>query len=164
MTGSVPSYPASSSSTTSSTAAPASRIPDTTANSTRLTRSAEELRIGKREVEAGEVRIGKHVESEHVRQPVTTTHERVKVERRPVSGESMRADASISESGEIRVPVVEEEVVVDKRPVVKEEIVVSKEVVSRTKDVEADVRREEFDIEKTGRVDVDESEGKGRVR
>jgi uncharacterized protein (TIGR02271 family) len=130
---------------------------------TRLTRSAEELRIGKRSVAAGEVRVGKHVETEHVRQPVEKTRERVIVERRPVTGE-MRADAGISESAEIRVPVVEEEVVVDKRPVVKEEIVISKERISETEQVEADVRREEFDIEKTGRVDVDESGERGHRR
>jgi uncharacterized protein (TIGR02271 family) len=130
---------------------------------TRLTRSAEELRIGKRRVAAGEVRVGKHVETEHVRQPVETTRDRVVVERRPVSGE-MRVDANISESGEIRVPVVEEEVVVEKRPVVKEEIVISKERITETEQVEADVRREEFDIEKTGRIDVDEPGGRGSRR
>lgn len=41
----------------------------------RMTRSEEELAVGKRMVEAGEVDIRKHVETEHVRQPVTRRRE-----------------------------------------------------------------------------------------
>jgi len=144
---------------TTATTAPPAASAAAGENSRRLTRSAEELRIGKRQVQAGEVVVGKHVETEHVRQPVTTERERVNIERRPVTGDA-RADATISGSGEIRVPVVEEEVVVDKRPVVKEEIVVSKERVSETKNVDADLEREEFDIKKDGRVD-EPSRGRG---
>jgi uncharacterized protein (TIGR02271 family) len=128
--------------------------------STRLTRSVEELRIGKRKIEAGEVRIGKHVETEHVSQPVARERERVVIDRRPASA-GARGDASTSESGEVRVPVVEEELVVEKRPVVKEELVIAKEGVSETERVEADVRREVFDIDKTGRVDVSETGNPG---
>jgi uncharacterized protein (TIGR02271 family) len=116
----------------------------------RITRSAEELRIGKRAVSAGEVRVGKHVETERVRQPVTLEEERVVIERRPVAGGEIRADATIGEHGEIAVPVMHEEAVVEKRPVVKEEIVVSKERVPRTETVETEVRREEFDVDNTG--------------
>jgi uncharacterized protein (TIGR02271 family) len=112
---------------------------------TRLTRSEEELEIGKREVSGGEARIGKHVTTEHVSEPVTRRREEVIVERRPVEA-GARADASISED-EIRVPLREEEVVVEKRPVVKEELVVGKRVVEERDTVEADVRREEFDID-----------------
>jgi uncharacterized protein (TIGR02271 family) len=113
---------------------------------TSITRAEEELNIGKREVSRGEVRVGKHVETEHVREPVTRRHEEVTVERRPVEA-GARADASIG-NDEIRVPLMEEEVVVEKRPVVKEEIVVGKRMVEERDVVEADVRREEFDIDK----------------
>jgi uncharacterized protein (TIGR02271 family) len=47
------------------------------------------------------------------------------------------------------VPLTEEEAVVDKRAVVKEELVVGKRVVEDQKTVDADVRREEFDIDET---------------
>jgi uncharacterized protein (TIGR02271 family) len=110
-----------------------------------LTRSEEELNIGKREVERGEARIGKHVETEHVSEPITRRHEEVVVERRPVEA-GARADASIG-NDEIRVPLMEEEVVVEKRAVVKEELVVGKQMVEERDTVEADVRREEIDIE-----------------
>jgi uncharacterized protein (TIGR02271 family) len=110
-----------------------------------LTRSEEELNIGKREVERGEARIGKRVETEHVSEPITRRHEEVVVERRPVEA-GARADASIG-NDEIRVPLMEEEVVVEKRAVVKEELVVGKRIVEERDTVEAEVRREEIDIE-----------------
>jgi uncharacterized protein (TIGR02271 family) len=110
----------------------------------RLTRAEEELRIGKRTVQAGEVRIGKHVETEHVHDDVTLLKEQVHVERRPVTG---AAPTEIRASGEeIRVPIIEEEVVVEKRPVVKEELIVSKEQVQESRPVDVERMREEFDI------------------
>lgn len=110
----------------------------------RLTRSAEELRIGKRLEKKGEVRVAKHVETEHVREDVPVRQERVHVERRPVD----RPGAATPEfrNEEVVVPVMEEEAVVEKRPVVKEEIVISKEPVTKHKTVETDVRHEEVDI------------------
>lgn len=109
----------------------------------RLTRSEEELRIGKREVEAGEVVVAKHVETEHIHQDVPLERERVRVERRPVS--DVHASAHIG-ADEIRVPVIEEELVIEKRPVVKEELIISKERVTETETVDTDVRRERFDV------------------
>jgi uncharacterized protein (TIGR02271 family) len=110
-----------------------------------LTRTEEELYVGKREVSRGEARIGKHVETEHVSQPVTRRREEVVVERRPVEA-GVRGDASIGDD-EIRIPLTEEELVVEKRPVVKEELVVGKRTVEERDTVETDVRREEFDID-----------------
>jgi uncharacterized protein (TIGR02271 family) len=112
----------------------------------RLTRTEEELAIGKREVSKGEVRVGKHVETERVSQPVTRRREEVVVERRPVEA-GARGDAATIGDAEVRVPLMEEEVIVEKRPVVKEELVIGKRVVEEHDVVEAEVRREEFDIE-----------------
>src|SRR5690606_18948394 len=112
-----------------------------------MTRSEEELTIGKREVEAGEVDLEKHVRTEHVRRPVSRRVEEVEVERRAARG----GRGEIGEE-EIRVPVSEEELVVEKRPRVKEELVVRKRPVEETEDIEADLRREEIDIETHGRV------------
>jgi uncharacterized protein (TIGR02271 family) len=112
----------------------------------RLTRTEEELKIGKREVARGEVRIGKHVETERVNEPVTRRREEVVIERRPVDGNTP-ADARTIGDAEVRIPLMEEEVIVEKRPVVKEELVVGKRVVEERDTVEAEVRREEFDID-----------------
>ena len=107
-----------------------------------LTRSEEQLAIGKRRVEAGTVDVRKHVETERVRESVPVTHEEVTVDRRPVSADAARgADATI-EDGELRIPVLAEEVVVGKRVVPTEEIVIRKHVVTEQQQVEADVRKE----------------------
>jgi uncharacterized protein (TIGR02271 family) len=123
----------------------------------RLTRAEEELRIGKREVQAGEVVVGKHVETERVSTPVQRRVEHVRVERRPVNDATGAAELR---EGEIRVPIMEEEVVVDKRPVVKEEVVITREVAAETEQVEADVRRERIDI--SGDEDLVDREGATR--
>jgi photosynthetic reaction center H subunit len=118
----------------------------------RMTLSEEKLAVGRERHEAGEVRVGKHVETEHVKKEVPVTRERATVERRPIEGDEARhARASISDD-EIRVPLTEEEVVVEKRTVPKEELVVKKYQEQDTETVEADLRRERADIE----GDVDE--------
>jgi uncharacterized protein (TIGR02271 family) len=116
-----------------------------TADTGTLTRAEEELTIGKREVSRGAARVSKHVETEHVSQPVTRLREEVVVERRPVEA-GARDDASIG-ADEIHVPLMEEEVVIEKRPVVKEELVIGKRTVEEHEVVEAEVRREGFDID-----------------
>jgi uncharacterized protein (TIGR02271 family) len=78
--------------------------------------------------------------------------EQVNIERRPVS-HARSAEIRASE-GEIRVPVVEEEVVIEKRPVIKEELIVSKEKVQETRPVDVEIRKEEFDVH-DGRAGAD---------
>jgi len=112
----------------------------------RLTRAEEEVHVGKRAVQAGEVRVGKHVETSHVRENVTVARDKVTVERRPVTDAGASAEIRASEN-EIRVPIMEEEVVVEKRPVVKEELIVSKERVEETRPVDVETRKEQFDID-----------------
>jgi len=115
----------------------------------RITRAAEELRVGKRTVQAGEVEVTKHVETERVRQPVTLRREEVQVERRPVQGDAASRDVSIS-AQDIRVPITEEEAVVEKRPVVKEEVIISKRPVEKRETVETDVQKERIDVQEHG--------------
>ena len=114
-----------------------------------VTRSEEELAIGKRQVRAGEVEVRKTVETERVQQQVPVTREEVTVERRPVNDRMAAADIG---DEAIRIPLTQEEVVVEKRPVVKEEIVVRKHAVQDTQLVEADVRKERVDIDDRSRT------------
>jgi uncharacterized protein (TIGR02271 family) len=96
-------------------------------------------------VSAGEVELRKTVDVEHVAQQIGLTRDEVTVERRPVApGENVQA--SISE-GEIRVPVMEEQLVVEKRLVPREEIIVRKRAVQEQQTVEADVRRERLEVD-----------------
>jgi uncharacterized protein (TIGR02271 family) len=120
-------------------------------NEERVTRSEEQLAVGKRQHEVGEVRVNKHVETEHVREDVPIRREEVTVERRAASPGST-GNVDIRED-EIRVPVTEEEVVMEKRTVPKEEIIVKKHQVEDTQTVEGDVRRERVEIDRSGDVD-----------
>jgi len=110
----------------------------------RVQRTEEELAAGTREREAGQLKVRKRVRTDRERIEVPTRHEVVSVERVPVEGEV--SEAEIGED-EVRVPVTEEEVVVEKRPVAKEEVRIRKDVVSGTETVQEDVRREEIEVE-----------------
>ena len=121
----------------------------------RVQRTEEELRAGTREREAGRLNVRKRVHTERERLEVPTRHEEVTVERVPVD-ERGASEAEIGED-EVSIPVVEEEVVVEKRPVVKEELRIRKEVVEDEEVVEEDIRKEEVEIEdetERGRRDV----------
>lgn len=115
----------------------------------RMVRSEEELEISKRQVQSGEVGVHKSVETEHVSRPVTLQHEEVTVERRPASADRIATgDMGVQETAdEIRIPVIEEEVVMETRQVVKEEIIIRKHAVAEEKTVEADLRKERIDIQ-----------------
>ena len=114
-----------------------------------ITRSEEELRVGKRAVQAGSVNVRKHVETERVRETVPVMREEVTVDRRPVRADHARGGVEIGDD-EIRVPVMAEEVVTEKRAVPKEEIVIRKQAVRDERTVEADVRRERVDVDRKG--------------
>lgn len=124
----------------------------TAARDAHITLSEEELRVGKRQVQAGEVGLRKTVETEHVSKTVPLMHEEVVIERHPVN--AANADAANVEIGDkdIRIPLTAEEAVVEKRVVGKEEVVVKKHAVEETKQVEADLRKERLDIDKQGRT------------
>lgn len=111
----------------------------------KVRRSEEDLRVRTREREAGAVRVRKRVRTDRERLVVPKKRVEVTVERVPVvEGE---AGGSEIREDEIVVPIIEEEVVVEKRPVVKEEIRIRKEVIEKTEVVEEDVRREEIEVD-----------------
>ncbi len=116
----------------------------------RVQRSEEELRAGTREREAGALNVRKRVVTDRQQIEVPTRREEVTVDRVPVEGEAAEADIG---DDEVRVPVTEEEVVVEKRPVAKEEVRIRKDVVEDTEVVEEDVRKEEVDVDdQSGRL------------
>jgi uncharacterized protein (TIGR02271 family) len=115
-----------------------------------LTRSEEELRVGKREVEGGRVRLRKWVETEPVETSVALEHERVHVHReaidQPVSG------AEIGEQT-IETTLRSEEPVVEKQVVARERVSLDKDVEVEQRSVSDEVRRERIEVE----GDVDET-------
>lgn len=155
--------PYTAGSTTAPAATPGARVPNDgdmqqfygrrggTGNVQRLTLSEEQVRVGKRATEAGDVTLHKTVETEHVSKEIPLRHEEVTVERRPIAA---GAPAGKISEDEIRIPLMAEEAVVEKRTVAAEEIVVRKKVVTENETVEADVRKERL---ATDDVDVKRS-------
>jgi uncharacterized protein (TIGR02271 family) len=119
-------------------------------------RSEEELRVGVREREAGQVNARKTLRTEREVVRVPKRREEVDIERVTVEGEAREAstatEAEIGED-EVVLQVFEEEVVVSKRVVLKEEIRLRKRVVQDEETVEVDLRKEE--------VEIDDQSGRG---
>ena len=108
----------------------------------RLVLSEEQLRVGKRQVQAGEVNLRTTVETNRVQENVALSHDEVSIERRPLTAaDAAGADLTIHEES-IRVPLTREEAVVNKRVVPVEEVVVRTNTVTENQTVEDTVRRE----------------------
>ncbi|HET9182568.1 MAG TPA: YsnF/AvaK domain-containing protein [Candidatus Angelobacter sp.] len=111
----------------------------------------EMLRIHKDRVQTGEVNMHKEVitENQHIEVPVK--REELVVERTPVENADTTAQVGSGDK-EIRVPLTEERVRVEKKPVVTEEVKVGKREVEEVKDVSDTVRHEELRTEQKGEV------------
>lgn len=108
----------------------------------------EHIRVGKRDVDAGGVKVDTHVVEEPVNQRVLLHQEKVSVERRPVNAEADPAEAdALFEERSFRVREHAEEPVVSKEAVVKEEVVVRKEETEDVIDIDDTVRRTEVDVQ-----------------
>ena len=114
----------------------------------RMTLSEERLDVDKRQVQAGEVSVRKSVETEHVREQVPLRHEEVTIERHPISADAGATASANIGADEIRVPVMKEEAVVQKRVVPREEIIIRKHAVQGEQTVDADLRRERVDVDR----------------
>ena len=121
----------------------------------------EELRAEKERVQAGEVTLRKEVVKEKKTIEVPVTKEEVVVERHPVAGRP--SDREIGKDEEIRIPVMEEEVRVEKTPVVKEEVTLKKRPIQETKKVSDTVKREEAYVEHTGDAEIRSSGSQSEV-
>lgn len=104
------------------------------------------------------MRLRKEVVTEQQNIEVPTTREELVVER--VAGEGREATGAEVGSGEkeIRVPLSEERVHVEKKPVVNEEVHVGKRQVQDTKRVSDQVRQEELRTETEADADKDKIE------
>jgi uncharacterized protein (TIGR02271 family) len=107
----------------------------------------EELRVGKREVEGGGVRVSSTVVSEPVEEDITLRDEHVSVERRPVDRTATDADFDAFREGTIEMTETSEEVVVDKQARVVEEVIVRKDVDQHTETVRDNVRHTDVQVE-----------------
>lgn len=109
----------------------------------------EQLAVGKREVERGNVRVRSYVVETPVQEQVTLRDEHVRIERRPVD-QPIGADTTAAFKDKIiEVTETGEEAVVGKTAYVREEVVVRKDVDQHTETVQDTVRRTEVDVEDT---------------
>ena len=107
----------------------------------------EELRVGKREVQGGGVRVSTEVVAEPVVEEVSLREEHVHVERRPVDRAATDADFANFREGTLELTETHEEAIVDKRARVVEEVIVRKDVDERTETVRDTLRHTEVDVE-----------------
>jgi uncharacterized protein (TIGR02271 family) len=107
--------------------------------------------------EAGEVRLRKDVVTEHKTFDVPVTKEEVVIERHPVARKAGTGQ-TVSSQGEIRVPLREEQVRIEKDTVVNEEVSIGKRAVTETRHVAADAKREELHVEQKGKAVVKDAQ------
>jgi len=118
--------------------------------SERMTAYEEELSIEKHPVER-DVNIRKEVHTEHKTIDVPVQREEVVIERRAPSSD---AAGSIEGHQEIRIPIREEQISVEKVAVPKEDVVIGKRQVQGTERVQETLRKEEIKIENEENADV----------
>lgn len=121
----------------------------------------EELRVGKREVEQGGVRVNTRVEETPVNEQVTLREETVDVHRKPVDRPVSDADVTNFQEGTFEVRASAEEAIVDKQARVVEEVHIKKNVDEHTENIQDTVRRTDVDVDQisgqrtVGSTDVD---------
>jgi uncharacterized protein (TIGR02271 family) len=114
-----------------------------------MTRSEEELAVGKRTRERGRVRLRKYVVTEQVEQTVPVRREEVRIEREPITEgnvEEATSGPAISEA-EHEVVLHEEEPVVEKRAVPKERVRLAKDARTEEEQVSEEIRKERIEAE-----------------
>jgi uncharacterized protein (TIGR02271 family) len=109
-----------------------------------LTRSEEELRVGKVETEAGRVRLHKWVETKPVNVEVELKQEKARVVREPADGTVGEAEIG-DEDAEITLR--EERPVVAKETVAKERVRLEKDVEAERRTVSDELRKERVEVE-----------------
>ena len=126
--------------------------------SDRLQLREEQLEVDKERVQKGEVRLRKEIVTEQRTIEVPVTREEVVIERHAAAADEP-AEGAIGDGEEVRIPLMEEEVRVEKTPIVREEVSVRKRQVQGTERVSETVRREEARIEGQGDARISEQTG-----
>jgi uncharacterized protein (TIGR02271 family) len=102
-----------------------------------MTRSEEELRVGKSSRERGQARLRKYVVTEQVEKTVPVQREEVRLEREPITDANVgdATDGPAISDEEHEVTLHEEEVVVEKRAVPKDRVRMDKQTVTEDQTV-----------------------------
>ena len=114
-----------------------------------MTRSEEELRVGKTSRETGRARLRKYVVTEEVQTTVPVQREEVRIEREPITDANVdrATDGPAISEEEHEVVLHEETAVVDKEVVPKERVRLDKDVTTEQQRVSEEVRKEQIDLD-----------------
>jgi uncharacterized protein (TIGR02271 family) len=114
-----------------------------------MTRSEEELSVGKTSRETGRARLRKYVVTENVEETVPVQREEVRVEREPITEGNVdqALDGPAISEEEHEVVLHAEEPVVEKRAVPKERVRLDKDTVTDERTVSDEVRKERIDTD-----------------
>ena len=126
------------------TASAASDIRDEQAS---VTRSEEELAVGKRETEAGRLRVHKWTETEQVDVPVEVRREKARVTTEEINEPTGDTIDHTAGEEELEVTLREEQPVVEKQTIAKERIGIDKDVETETETVSDELRKERVDVD-----------------
>ena len=107
----------------------------------------EQIRVGKREVGRGSVRVRSYIVERPVHEQVQLREETVRVERHPVDRPVSTVPEDAFQERTIEVTAVGEEAVIAKEARIVEEVAIRKDEVERTETVEDTVRRTEVKVE-----------------
>ncbi len=110
----------------------------------------EHLKVGKRQVSRGGVRVFSHVTEKPVEETVNLREEHVKVDRHRVDRPATEADFGAFREGTIELTETSEEPVIQKEARVVEEVTLGKDVEQRQQTVRDTVRRTDVEVEKMG--------------
>jgi uncharacterized protein (TIGR02271 family) len=114
----------------------------------------ESLKVGKREVGRGGVRVYARVTEQPVAEQVRLREEHVHVERRPVDRPANPEDLRAFKDGTIEMRETAEEAVVQKEARVTGEVVVRKDVTEKTETVRDTVRRTDVKVDRVGNANT----------
>ena len=110
----------------------------------------EQLKVGKREVQRGGVRVFSRVVETPVNESIGLREEHVNVQRRAVDEPLSTTDATAFKEQSIEMRETAEEAVVEKSARVVEEVTINKEVSQRQQQINDTVRHTEVEIEQLG--------------
>jgi photosynthetic reaction center H subunit len=109
----------------------------------RLAKADSEPAAGKRSEPLKDTSIRKRAETRQAAEPGSEKRDEVTVERHPIANADMASRSNIGED-EIRIPVYEDEIVVEKRRVLKEELVVKKNPVDDAQSAAGNLRKDKI--------------------
>jgi uncharacterized protein (TIGR02271 family) len=101
----------------------------------------------------GFLRARKRAETLEVREELPLDFEQLVEERVPVD-EGDSGEIETLPDGSLSIPLYEEELLVTKRTVLRERVIVRKHIASRTERVEAELRREQVEIDADDEVEL----------